>query len=158
MFKSCRYDIELFKNIHYQYLLNICISSFIDGLENEDIVFYLHDMFEFFKIEHYCKKCIDEFRDIRTKLVRNMLINWMAALKLAKPFRREEMYYLIKLYITPCIIHSPKRKIVTRFKNEINIQFTGGPLDPNSLYIFKAIIKADQIKSKKQKKVNIDTV
>jgi hypothetical protein len=158
MFKSCRYDINNFKTIHNGYLLNMCISSFIDGLENDDIIFYLHDMFEFFKIENYCNKCIDEFRDIRTKMVRNTLIKWMAALKLEMPFMKEDMYYLIKLYIIPCIIHSPKRKIGTRFKPEINTQFTGGPLDPNKLYIFKAVLN-DNVRPKKIKKVkyiNID--
>jgi hypothetical protein len=155
MFKSCRYDINNFKSIHHGYLLNMCISSFIDGLENDDIIFYLHDMFEFFKIENYCKKCIDEARDIRTKMVRNTLIKWIAALKLAIPFMQEDMFFLIKLYIKPCIIHSPKRKIVTKYKQEINIQFTGGPLDPNKLYIFKAV--SDDTKPKKVKPINIDT-
>jgi hypothetical protein len=152
MFKNCRYDINRLKAIHYQYLLGVCISSFIDGLENEDIVFYLNDMFEFFKIDCYCKKCIDEFRDIRSKLVRNTLIKWIAALKLAVPFIREDMYYLIKLYISPCIIHN-KRKIITKTTNtlNINIQFTGGPLNPNQIYIFKAepkIIKTKRVNSK----------
>jgi hypothetical protein len=156
MFKSCRYDIDSFKTIHHGYLLNMCISSFIDGLENEDIIFYLHDMFDFFKIENYCKRCVDEARHVRTKLVRNILIDWIACLKIAKPFTHVEMYYLIKLYISPCDIHNPKRKIATRFKNEINIEFTGGPLDSNKLYIFKAVSNYT-IKPRRLKNINIDT-
>jgi hypothetical protein len=158
MFKNSRYDINVLKIIHFPYLSNVCISSFVDGLENEDIIFYLNDMFEFFKIDSYCKKCIDDAKHIRSRIVRNTLINWMCFLKLAKPFTRLDMYYLIKLYIKPCITHTIRRKILPKYQG-INIQFTGGPLDPNKLYIFKAeLTKEEQIKYRRKKVEHNDCV
>ena len=154
MFKSCSYDINVLKIIHYPYLSGVCISSFIDGLENEDIIFYINDMFEFFKIDTYCRKCVAEGKNIRSRLVRNTLINWICALKLAKPFTRLDMYYLIKLYITPCVIHTTRRKLILEpAKKVINIEFTGGPLDPNKLYIFKAELKTENPIKYNRKKV-----
>jgi len=118
LFVDSGFDISKMKENHYEYLLSICIPSFIDQLEETDIVLYIQDIFEFYSITTYCKKCIEEKKYLRNKIVRETLIQWIKTIKFSTENLRsanlKNMFKLLSLYDAECQIHTKKREILKR--------------------------------------------
>jgi hypothetical protein len=151
MYRETNYNMARFKQTFVGYLLVACIPSFIDQLENDDISFYLEDMFNFFEDIMYCSKCVQECRHFRSKIVRTALIKWIYSLKIYPSFKIEDLHLVKDVYKIPCVLHSIKSRLskpINKFTLEYNIQFTGGPLTD---YIFKAEY-IPSVSSRKNKK------
>lgn len=106
MFIDNYYDLESFKTNHYDYLLKICIPSFIDKLEDLDIKFYLLDIFLFLENTNYCKDCIREKKNFRSKSVRKLLMYWLETLKLGKTVEVSKLNEIFKIYNIDCSTHN----------------------------------------------------
>lgn len=81
MFVDSGFDIKTFKEKYYFRLLEICIPNYVYKLGDLDIVDYLIDIFEYSSID-YCKKCILDRIEIRSRKVTSALVNWINYLKL----------------------------------------------------------------------------
>lgn len=81
MFVDSDFDIVKLKYKYYSSLLEICIPNYVDKLGDLDIVDYLIDIF-IYSNTVYCNKCIIERKGIRSRKVKNALINWIKYLKL----------------------------------------------------------------------------
>lgn len=138
LFVDSGFNISKMKDKHYQYLSTICIPSFIDQLEEDDIVFYIEDIFGFYSITTYCKKCIQDKKHLRHKIVRDTLIQWIQTIKFSLDNVRSDnlkgMLNLLSLYDVECPIHNKKLEILKkrRLQNldsqivkNIDINYTG---------------------------------
>jgi hypothetical protein len=108
MFINCCYDLDKFKIKHYEYLLELCIPSFIDKLEDSDIRFYILDILEFLKDENksYCQQCVSEKKNFRSKNVRKLLIYWVKTLKSGIDVDKQVVGEIFKIYKVNCSIHN----------------------------------------------------
>jgi hypothetical protein len=140
LFRDCFYNIERFRIVHHTYLLNVSAASYVDQLEDIDIVFYIDDILSFYEIENYCKDCVNNHIGFDKKDLKNIIIQWVLAKSLLGVFNRYNAVKLYEMFSVPC-----KNKItkpVLMFdSNTIDIEFTGGPLQKN--YIFKATISLE---------------
>jgi hypothetical protein len=116
MFINCGYDVTIFRETHYQYLLNLCIPSFVDKLEDIDIIYYLDDMFAFLFCKKYCTDCIRERKYFRDKKIRNVLIYWIHSIKLEKEIDLSKIDIVLKLYDINCKIHNPIEELPVQKK------------------------------------------
>jgi hypothetical protein len=118
MYINCGYDVDVFRETHYDYLLNLCIPSFVDKLEELDILYYLEDIFKFLFFTTFCKECIREKRHFRNKKIRNLLIYWIRSIKLNKQIDAANINIVLKLYSENCEIH--KEQHVQKKKKQID--------------------------------------
>jgi hypothetical protein len=118
MFINCGYSINLFREEHYDYLLKLCIPSFVDKLEDVDILYYLYDIFNYLFFTTYCKECIREKKYFRDKKIRNVLIYWIRSIKLNQQIDLVKINIVLKLYSANCEIH--KEEHIPKKKRELN--------------------------------------
>lgn len=118
MFINCGYDVNVFREEHYDYLLKLCIPSFVDKLEELDILYYLEDMFIFLSCTTFCKECLKERKHFRDKKVRNVLIYWIRSIKLNKQIDITLINIILKLYSANCEIH--KEEPIQKKKRELD--------------------------------------
>jgi hypothetical protein len=118
MFINCGYNVDVFRETHYDYLLSLCIPSFVDKLEELDILFYLEDMFRFLSCTTFCIECLRERRYFRDKKIRNVLIYWIRSIKLNKQIDIAKINIILKLYSINCDIH--KEDHVQKKKRELD--------------------------------------
>jgi hypothetical protein len=85
MFTDSDFDIVTLKYKYYSYLLELCIPSYIEKIDESDIVEYIIDICINHNIQ-YCYGCISEKHNIKTRIVKNALISWIRNLKLGKHF------------------------------------------------------------------------
>ena len=111
MFRNCGYDVSIFREKHYGYLLDICIPSFVDKLEDDEIIYYLEDMFIYLLYTDYCQKCIQARNHFRTKCVRNVLIYWIHSIKLDKVIDVEKINIILELYNKNCETHNAIKRL-----------------------------------------------
>jgi hypothetical protein len=81
MYVDCNYNLLDFKYKYYDYLLPLCIPSYVDQLDDDDIIYYLNQIFNHGSID-FCTKCIYSLEHIRTKKVKDILIDWIRYIKL----------------------------------------------------------------------------
>ena len=105
MYINCGYNINLFREEHYDYLLKLCIPSFVDKLEDVDILYYLDDIFNYLFFTNYCKECVRDKKYFRDKKIRNVLIYWIRSIKLNQQIDLAKLDIILKLYSDDCIIH-----------------------------------------------------
>lgn len=140
MFINNYYDIDNFKTTHYDYLLNICIPSFIDKLEESDIRFYLLDIFQFLENNNYCKDCISEKKSFRSKSIRKILIYWLETLKLGKNIDKSKLDELFKIYSLDCSIHNLIEKCISPVhkkrcdESKLVIKYIDESVDSNEIF------------------------
>lgn len=96
MFVDCNYNISKFKRKYSSYLSEMCIPSFVGQMEDDDIIFYLKQIFLFFNI-NYCKKCILE-NSLKTKKITNIISDWILYIKYNKNFNDDYEEQLSKIY------------------------------------------------------------
>lgn len=104
MFVESDYNIFLFKYKYYSYLLPLCIPNYVEQLEDEDIIYYLKEIFYKENID-FCERCLNEKINIRKKIVKEEIIEWIKYLKI------DEYYYykdkkLRKLYEKSTCFHT----------------------------------------------------
>lgn len=85
MFTDSDFDILKLKYRYYSYLLDICIPSYVEKLDDRDIEDYIIDICINYNIQ-YCHKCTSEKNNIKSNKVKNVLISWLRSLKLSKNF------------------------------------------------------------------------
>jgi hypothetical protein len=140
LYRDCYYDIERFRIVHHTYLLNVSAGSYVDQLEDIDIVFYINDILSYYDVENYCKECVNKHIGFDKKELRGIIIQWLLAKKLLGIFNRFNAIKLYKMFSIPCKNKIVKLDIVFS-SNTIDIEFTGGPLKEN--YIFKATMSLE---------------
>jgi hypothetical protein len=109
MYINCGYDVDVLREAHYDYLLALCIPSFVDKLEELDILYYLEDMFKFLSCTTFCKHCLLERKHFRDKQIRNVLIYWIRSIKLNQQIDVSKINIILKLYPVPCDIHTEEQ-------------------------------------------------
>jgi hypothetical protein len=140
LYRDCYYDIERFRIINHTFLLNVSVFSYVDQLEDIDIVFYIHDILSCYEIEYYCNDCVEKHIGFDNKELKGIIIQWLLAKKLLGIFNRFNAIKLYKMFSIPCKNKVVKPAIVFN-SNTIDIEFTGGPLKEN--YIFKATMSLE---------------
>ncbi len=115
MFINCYYDLDRFKAVHNDYLLEKCIPSFVDKLEDGDIRFYLCDILQFLKDEKkpYCIQCMGEKKYFRSKRVRKLLIYWVKTLKEGSDVEKSIVEDIFKIYDVNCSVHNLIEKCIS---------------------------------------------
>jgi hypothetical protein len=145
LYKDCYYDIELFRTIHHTYLLNVSVVSYVDQMEDIDILFYINDIFLYYEIWNYCKECLNTYVGFDKKELKGIIIQWLLSKKVLDVFTRSNLTKLCKMFSIPCQNKVVKPKKVFSL-NTLDIQFTGGPLKEN--YVFKATLTSETTCSK----------
>ena len=137
IYRDCKYNLEKFKLLNLTYLTFCCTKNFVDQLENVDIFFYIEDIFLFHNYKTYCVRCITDTSIIRSKRLKNILINWFLSQKQLGTFTPNDFNMLCDIFKANCKKHIRRRNVMTRcFRSGvINIEFTGGPIIGN--YIFR---------------------
>ncbi len=97
MFVDCDYDIVKFRNKYYDYLLPLCVPSYVEQFDDTDILEYLDDMFKVKNI-NYCEKCIEQRINIRSKQVKEILKEWIHSILFNKIIPEKYVYELIHIY------------------------------------------------------------
>jgi hypothetical protein len=136
LYKDCYYDIERFRILHNTYLLSVSVVSYVDQMEDIDIVFYINDIFSSYGIDNFCKECLNNNVGFNSKELKSILIQWLLDKKLLDVFTKSNLAKLYKMFSIPCQNKIVKPDIIFN-SNTIDIEFTGGPLMGN--YIFEAV-------------------
>ena len=144
LYKDSYYDMEHFRTIHNTYLLNVSVVSYVDQMEDIDIIFYINDIFLYYDIGNYCKECINNNVGFDKKELKDIIIQWLLSKKLLDVFTRSSLAKLCKMFSIPCRNKVVKPNIIFS-SNKIDIEFTGGPLPVN--YIFKATLTLEALVS-----------
>ena len=97
MFTDSDFDIVTIKYKYYSYLLELCIPSYIEKIDESDIVDYIIDICINHNIQ-YCYRCISEKNNIKTRIVKNALIGWIRNLKLGKHFSDSHIDNIRNIY------------------------------------------------------------
>lgn len=116
MFVDSGYDVDNLRLAHYNYLTTLCIPSFVDQLEDLDILYYLNDIFTYFSIEFYCTECVKERVHFRSKILREFLIDWLSCIKFGKIINDTYKDIIVRLYKVNCPLHT-ERVVIKRSKN-----------------------------------------
>jgi hypothetical protein len=135
LYKDCYYDIEHFRIINNTYLLNVSVVSYVDQMEDIDILFYINDIFSYYDIGNYCKECLNNYVGFDKKELKGIIIQWLLRKKLLDVFTRSNLAKLCKMFSIPCQNKVYKPKTVFS-SNTVDIEFTGGPLPKN--FVFNA--------------------
>jgi hypothetical protein len=137
MYRDCKYNLERFKLINYNYLMVCSAGSYVDQLEKEDLVFYIEDIFMFYNIVKYCEKCVEDIGELKNRQLRSILMNWFLFQRRLGIFTQDELNLLCEMFKMNCLKHKKEEATVTYFDSSIiNIEFTGGPIEEN--FVFKA--------------------
>jgi hypothetical protein len=97
MFTDSDFDILKLKYRYYSYLLDICMPSYVEKLDDSDIEEYIIDICINCNIQ-YCHKCISEKNNIKSKKVKNVLINWLRSLKFSNNFSDKYINVIRNIY------------------------------------------------------------
>jgi len=120
MFVNCEYNITKLRSKHFYYLSEMCIPSFVEQMDDDDIIFYLKQIFLYFGI-NYCRKCIQEKIKIKSKKVTFIIIDWILSIKYYKNFNEDYFDKLSNIYSKEKCIHRPKIYINRIINNSFNI-------------------------------------
>lgn len=134
LYRDCKYNLERFKIVNYNYLLISSVGSYVDQLEKEDLVFYIEDIFIYYNYTQYCKKCVSYTNNLRNRNLRDILMNWFLFQKKLGIFKQSDLNVLCDMFKINCEKHN-KKKSTTKFKTDIiNIEFTGGPIKEDFVF------------------------
>lgn len=164
LYRDCKYNLERFKIVNYNYLLISSVGSYVDQLEKEDLVFFIEDIFIYYNYTKYCTKCVSNTDNIRNRRLRGILMNWFLFHKKLAIFRQNDLNLLCEMFKIDCDKHN-KKESTKHFKMDvINIEFTGGPIKDDFIFTassnetnVKQIVKKNK-KSVLKKKVVIKTI
>lgn len=137
LYKKSNYNIHLFRITNYNYLDKECISSYLGGLSDEDIEFYVMDILEVHKIRpnSYCIECLKNPSIYRTKKMLKVLTNWLRFLKFNTDFETSDLKTILIAIKKECTIHTDFSKA----KNFLeNISISKERLDENGVFIFNS--------------------
>jgi hypothetical protein len=106
MYVDCNYNLNDFKYKYYDYLLPLCIPSYVDQIDDNDIRYYLNEIFDHVGSIYFCSKCINDLEHIRTKKIKDILIDWISYLKNGTMLLRSTIDKLKRIYGTEYCIHN----------------------------------------------------
>lgn len=125
MYVNCDYNIIKLRQKYYNFLQEMCVSSFVEQMDDDDIIFYLRQIFIYFDI-NYCSKCIEEKNHIKSNSITKIIKDWVLSINFNILFSRDYADKISKLYSIIECIHRPKiyRKSNKNIKNIINIDLS----------------------------------
>jgi hypothetical protein len=143
MYRNCKYNLERFKLINFNYLLICSAGSYVDQLEKDDIVFYVEDIFMFYNFVNYCGLCVEDRGNLKNRKLRSILINWFLFQKRLGIFTKDDLGTLCEMFKMNCLKHSKTDEAPVKYFDSsiINFEFTGGPINYN--FVFKAELNED---------------
>jgi hypothetical protein len=107
MFTDSDFDIVTLKYKYHSYMVEICIPSYIEKLDDQYIVEYIIDICMNHNID-YCYKCISEKNNIKSIKIKKVLINWIKKLKLGKYFSDKYINDITDIYGKYLCYHNKK--------------------------------------------------
>jgi hypothetical protein len=156
MYRDCKYNLERFKLINYNYLMIYSAGSYVDQLEKDDIVFYIEDIFMFYNFVNYCELCLEDRGKLKNRKLKGILIDWFLFQKRLGIFTKDDLNTICEMFKMNCLKHDKKDEATVKYFDSsiINFEFTGGPIKDN--FVFKAASNNDlnkrKLKNKKNKK------
>ena len=152
MYRDCKYNLERFKLINFNYLLVCSAGSYVDQLEKDDIVFYIEDIFMFYNFVNYCEKCVEATGKLKNRKLRSILIDWFLFQKRLGIFTKEDLNIICEMFKMNCLKHDKKDEDNVKYLDSsvINFEFTGGPIKDN--FVFKAASNDDTTNNVTKKK------
>ena len=154
MYRNCKYNLERFKLINFNYLLVCSAGSYVDQLEKDDIVFYIEDIFMFYNFVNYCGLCLEDRGNLKNRKLRSILINWFLFQKRLGIFTKDDLGTICEMFKMNCLKHNKKDEANVKYFDSsiINFEFTGGPITEN--FVFKAASNEETANNVTKKKSN----